>query len=921
MSDEKNKQAINLAVQLQMQVAEEEFIGCLQKSDTGLCIGAGWENNKNHQFEMTEFAKKMGVLLPKFLDFSICLESIFLTYQIESRKFNFFMKEKEYFTVWLSADLKRNIYGARLTLSGMSEGLKKNRFYLQDVPFIGKVLGDENYIQFDYLQGIYVKDDENRVSLKMGFYFNRNVYSIGDGSEQTPEQEVEQTEETSLKNVKANSPIHWFELKKGIGPCYLRRAGWAFEQGEIKIYIDAQVKIAILTVSLLELYLGVKMGKEFRFSYGLKGLAVTMNRPPIFIRGALYREKKESYSGELTVGFKQFALHAIGVYEREEKSGKDSFFVYIMLDYQFGGPPCFYITGLSAGFGINRRIHIPPVKEMESFPFIAAVRGKNEKLQPGGEINEVIKEMNSVIEPCEGVHFLTVGIKFTSFGMLESVAIINVTFGKMLECSLLGVSEMSLPPGSKCPIIYGCLNLRAVFALDEGVILIEGALSDNTYLFSENCKLSGGFAFYSWFKGEHEGDFVLTVGGYAPGFRRGHYPDVDRVRVNWIINEYLDLKGEAYFALTPNYLMAGGRLELNYHIGKLKAWCHAYADFLIRFKPFYYDISIGVSIGISYRLDFLFIHHTFSLEMGADLHLWGPEFSGVAHVKWNILSFTIRFNRGGDKPSKLDFEQFQKSFLPNYSGGVQGELLTKDKFARLNIANGLLKEAERIYYLDAEDFDIYVETAMPVKELQVGNQLYNDSRDTGILPMEITKTKNCLKILVTGKLSQEIFQAEPMKKNLPRALWDTRLPDKNAGLLKDVWMGCRLIPKRNECCWLPETYRGDIKGYDIDELLRPEIEKKYVIVPIFDYIDNQVYEKGDMEQMVKRRQEWLEQLEEYGVRKEDQVSCSHFEQFSDEVRLAPFSVRTLGYRGNKDGRKNKIYYRASSGSEERESGA
>ena len=94
-----------------------------------------------------------------------------------------------------------------------------------------------------------------------------------------------------------------------------------------------------------------------------------------------------------------------------------------------------------------------------------------------------------------------------------------------------------------------------------------------------------------------------------------------------------------------------------------------------------------------------------------------------------------------------------------------------------------------------------------------------------------------------------------------------------------------------------------------------------MIVPIFDYIDNQVYEKGDMEQMVKRRQEWLEQLEEYGVRKEDQVSCSHFEQFSDEVRLAPFSVRTLGYRGNKDGRKNKIYCRASSGSEERESGA
>lgn len=897
-ADKNKKQSLCAAVQLNMNIAGEGFVGCIQKDEDGFCVGAGWENIRNHQFELQEFIKNIGVLLPDFLNFTILLERIFLLYKLQTNRISFLMEEKTRWTVLLSADLNKNIYGVRLLPMGAERKEENGRFYLQDIPFLGKALGSENYIQFDYLQVLYQKQGGSSASLKMRFHFNQQIYDLGEEGAGTPEQEIEQVQPETLPDAKKQSPVQWIEMNKGIGPCFLRRAGWAFEDGEIRVYIDAEVKIAVLTVALLELYFGIKIGTKFQFSYGLKGLSVTMNRPPLFLRGTLYRQKADSYRGELTVGFRQFALHAIGAYDKEETSGKDSFFAYVMLDYPFGGPPCFYITGLSAGFGVNRKINIPAVKEIEQFPFIAAVRGKNQKLLPGSDINDVIGEMNQVIEPCEGVHFLTAGIKFTSFGMLESVAIVNITFGKILECSLLGISEMSMPPGASHPIIYGCLNLRAVFAPDEGIILIEGALSDNTYLFSKDCKLSGGFAFYSWFKGEHAGDFVLTVGGYAPGFHKAHYPEVDRVRVNWIIDKHLDLKGEAYFALTPNYLMAGGRLELNYHIGKLKAWCHAYANFLIRFKPFYYDISVGVSVGISYRLDLLFIHHTFSLEMGADLHLWGPEFAGVAHVKWHILSFTIRFHTGGSKPDKLNFSQFQESFLPDYSGGVKGTLSTHDKFARVNIVSGLLKEAEGVYYLDSGEFELNVETAMPVKKLQVGSWMCEDERETGILPMEVGRTKNRLELFMNGAGMAEAFQAEPMKKNLPRALWDTKLPDKNADMMKDMWMGCTMIPSKPECRWLPEVYGGDAKGYDLETLLKPEIEKKYVTLPVFSPIENTACQGADQEQMKRKREDWLNQLEEYGVRKENDISWEHFEQYADEVQLAPFQIRTLGHRGS-----------------------
>ena len=44
------------------------------------------------------------------------------------------------------------------------------------------------------------------------------------------------------------------------------------------------------------------------------------------------------------------------------------------------------------------------------------------------------------------------------------------------------------------------------------------------------CRLTGGFAFYTWFSGDHEGDFVVTLGGYQQKFKRpSHYPVVPRL--------------------------------------------------------------------------------------------------------------------------------------------------------------------------------------------------------------------------------------------------------------------------------------------------------------------------------------------------------------------------------------------------------
>jgi hypothetical protein len=126
----------------------------------------------------------------------------------------------------------------------------------------------------------------------------------------------------------------------------------------------------------------------------------------------------------------------------------------------------------------------------------------------------------------------------------------------------------------------------------------------------------------------------------------------------------VQLKGGTYFALTPSCVMAGGSLSLTYSSGNLSAWFDAYADFLARWRPFYFEADIGVSIGASYRVDALFIHHTFTIELSADVTIHGTPVGGNAHVRWYIISFSVSFGSDPATAELPDWTAFDAAFLP-----------------------------------------------------------------------------------------------------------------------------------------------------------------------------------------------------------------------------------------------------------------
>ena len=113
---------------------------------------------------------------------------------------------------------------------------------------------------------------------------------------------------------------------------------------------------------------------------------------------------------------------------------------------------------------------------------------------------------------------MAAGLKFTTFGLLDSFVLVSVSLGTQFEVALLGLAKMELPkkvsaiPGR--PIAYVELALKVVFAPVQGYLAVEAGLTENSYILAKECKLRGGFAFYLWFAGEHAGDFVISIGGY-----------------------------------------------------------------------------------------------------------------------------------------------------------------------------------------------------------------------------------------------------------------------------------------------------------------------------------------------------------------------------------------------------------------------
>jgi len=628
---------------------------------------------------------------------------------------------------------------------------------------------------------------------------------------------------TSPAPAQSSDTTTWFDLQKTFGPVSFQKVGIRYQDGILYLLMNASLSAGGLTISLMGLGAGSPL-TTFQLHFTISGIEITFQEGPVDISGALVGTLDPvNFYGELVLGVEELQISALGGYA--EADGHPSFFLYAVLNDPIGGPSFFFVTGLAAGFGFNRSLVIPDVSGVATFPLVqwATGSGNPPGMNPGGDVSQQVSgvlntlQTSGVVAPSVGSYWLALGIKFTSFEIVNSFALLTVTFGTKFEIDLLGLSTLSIPPDDPSPVAQVQIELKVSFSPDTGLLAIAGQLTPQSYVLSQACHLTGGFAFYLWFAGEHAGEVVLTLGGYNPNFTvPTYYPQVPRIGMNWKVTDDLSITGELYFALTSNAVMAGGKMNAVWQSGSIRAWFTVWADFLMVFKPFHYYIDAGIDMGASFSVKLAFVRVSVTIHVGVNLEIWGPEFAGKARVDLSIISFTVSFGSSTkNTDTTIPWSEFMSTLLPSQS--QQSKVMKARALAassaptgtpapvQINITQGMIKVLDAInnqptYLVSGETFQCNVTSVIPTKGVpsckgNVGmapdSQQPHDSQGNLIQPNENfgagpagiqPSDFNPNFTLEVDTETDSMFLAVRMLNNASKALWENKTFDPNTGV-------------------------------------------------------------------------------------------------------------------------------------------
>lgn len=504
------------------------------------------------------------------------------------------------------------------------------------------------------------------------------------------------------------------------------------------------------------------------------------------------------------------------------------------------------LTAVAVGVGLNRRLVVPPIEDVAEFPLVKMVMGEGgyqEEDESGtflGQVSkavapgDVLKDMGDALVAEAGQYFACLGVRFTIARVVDCFALVVVQWGNEFELSLLGLARFKQPsdPSAK-PICYVEMQLLMTIKPKDGIFKLQALLTSNSWVFNQDCKLTGGFAVYAWFGGPHKGDVVVTLGGYHPRFKRpDHYPIVPRLGMNWQVSPQLSIKGSVYYAFTPSCGMVGARLEAVFRSNRVTVWFTAYLDVVVNWSPLTFEADIGITLRVEASL-FL---TTLKLTLGVTLKMWGPPVGGIVHLDIAVISLDIPFGERREKPQPIkSWELFCRSFLsPSVADKKSRELnpwVTPITHASLvsgrsNVA-GLpqaqtkpkaTKPEENIWKVRPDQLELAAAAAVPLTTLNVGRvktnsppvgvqerdpagnsllvskpvelestglQVQEYERPLGVHPMGKT-LKSVLNVtVVRDDLSQTLpvdlseWLVETENASLPAALWDAARPKPN----------------------------------------------------------------------------------------------------------------------------------------------
>lgn len=590
-------------------------------------------------------------------------------------------------------------------------------------------------------------------------------FSISHSPEATASPETEGGAFAERPPVPGFETVQWIEAHARWGAVRLDRLGIQVADGKVWLALEGALQTATLAIQLQGLKIGLAIGdRTAPPSFTLGGLGVAYHTPLFSSHGLLMRTSHaDDYAGSVAIRSRLLTLQGIGAYG--QVGGHPALFLYGYMQQSLARLPSVSIDGLAMGFGYNRRAVVPEIQALSRFPLVAQVLGE----RPAADALHVLAEQMAIaFPPQDGQLFLAAGLRFSTYKVFEGFLLLMAQWGTPSTYHLLGIGKVAVPPVDHVPQASIEVVLNASIDPDAGALHFVGQLTDNAYLFSPSAKLSGGFALSMWLRDSdtaQAGDFVMTVGGYHPDFNRpAHYPTPQPMSITWSVSDAFFLKGSAYLAVTPAAVMLGTQAQAVWKQGRFSATFDLNMDLLAQWKPFYYSFSTQVLAQVAFEANILQVRRRIDLEVGAQLDIWGPSFSGKAAIDVKVFGmqfdFGLTFGASERIAPKIDWAQFQREFLPAAS-----DTLTMSALSPSLSANG---DASAPATFAPHDLRLELTSALPISAVAGDMETY--FTPFGVYPMRLDDVSVTLEIVPDDPdLALEI--AEYRYQNLPAALW------------------------------------------------------------------------------------------------------------------------------------------------------
>lgn len=327
------------------------------------------------------------------------------------------------------------------------------------------------------------------------------------------------------------------------------------------------------------------------------GVGLSINAEAIKGGGFLLIDTaNERYAGILSLAFGEISLTAIGLITTRMPDGSKGFSLLAIIAVTFDPAITlgygFFLKGVGGLIGLNRTMVLDAIAAGVKTGTLDAIMFPQD---PVANANKIISDLETVF-PAARDRLVIGPMVMITWGVptiLTAELCILIELPMPIRLAILGQFSVILPT-KEAAILKLQLDVAGLIDFGKGTLSIDASLRDSKLLVFT---LTGDAAVRAnW--GENP-NFAMAVGGWhalytpPPGF-----PALRRLRISLGDSDNPRLELDTYFALTPNTVQFGARLELEARAAGFSIEGYFSFDCLFIFSPFSFEAELRAGVSV-----------------------------------------------------------------------------------------------------------------------------------------------------------------------------------------------------------------------------------------------------------------------------------------------------------------------------------